>query len=206
MRKKIIIFGNGDHAKVVTSEINKLNKFKIIAKLKNDKEIINFKKKINKNIYGIVAIGSNYLREKIVKIVKKYLRNLKWATVISKNAIIAKSVKIGEGSIIIAGTIINTGSIIGKHCNINTGSIIEHDNYFGDFSGTGPRAVTGGNVKVGKRSYLGIGCVIKNKIKIGSDSVIGGKSFVNKNCSNNSTFFGVPAKKITKRKKDESYL
>jgi len=206
MKKKIIIFGNGDHSKVVASEINKLNKYKIIAKLKNNKEIINFKKKVDKNTYGIVAIGSNFLREKIVKFVKNYLNNLKWAKVISKDATIAKKVKIGEGSIVIAGSIINTGSIIGKHCSINTGSVIEHDNYFEDFSGTGPRTVTGGNVKVGKRSYLGIGCVIKNKIKIGSDSVIGGKSFVNKDCNSNSIFFGVPAKKITKRKKNESYL
>ena len=161
---------------------------------------------MDKNTYGIVAIGSNFLREKIVKFVKNYLNNLKWAKVISKDATIAKKVKIGEGSIVIAGSIINTGSIIGKHCSINTGSVIEHDNYFEDFSGTGPRTVTGGNVKVGKRSYLGIGCVIKNKIKIGSDSVIGGKSFVNKDCNSNSIFFGVPAKKITKRKKNESYL
>ena len=118
----------------------------------------------------------------------------------------SKNIKIGEGSIIISGVIINTGTKIGKHCYINTGSIVEHDNYFEDFSSSGPGVVTGGNIKVGKGSYLGIGCVIKNKITIGSNTVIGGLSFVNKNCKNNSLFFGIPAKKIRIRKKNENYF
>ena len=206
MKKKIIIFGNGNHAKVVISEINKLKNLKIIFILNNDKEIMNFNKKIDKNTYGVVAIGSNYIREKVVRIVKSYLPNLKWTTIVSKDALISKNVKIGDGSIINSGTVINTGTIIGKHCSINTGSIIEHDNYFEDFSGTGPGVTTGGNVKVGKRSYLSIGCTVKNNINIGSDSVIGGQSFVNKNCKKGGLFFGVPIKKITKRKKNDYYL
>ena len=206
MKKKIIIFGDGGHAKVVESEINKFRNYEVICKLGKSKDIINFNQKIDKSTYGVVAIGLNYIREKIVNTVKKYLPSLKWITIISKDAIVSNNTKIGEGSTVVSGSIINTGTIIGKHCNINTGSIIEHDNYFEDFSSTGPGAKTGGFVKVGKRSYLGIGCSIKNNIKIGSDTVIGGQSFVNKNCNKNGLFFGVPAKKISKRKKNDNYF
>ena len=201
MKKKLIIFGKGDYAKVIKSELEKLGTFRIIAEVNKNQDIIKLRNKVGKNTYGIIAIGSNYLREKILKIANKKLPNLKWATIISNNAILAKNIKIGEGSIIISGVIINTGTKIGKHCYINTGSIVEHDNYFEDFSSSGPGVITGGNVKVGKSSYLGIGCVIKNEIKIGSNTVIGGLSFVNKNCNNNSLFFGIPAKKIRIRKK-----
>ena len=96
--------------------------------------------------------------------------------------------------------------MIGKHCLISTSSSIDHDNYFHDFSSAGPGVVTGGNVLVGKNSYLGIGSVIKHQIKIGDNTVIGGNSFVNKNCLDNSIYYGVPAKRIRKRNIKESYM
>ena len=188
MKKKILIFGNGDDANVVTSELEKFKDNKIVARLKNDKEILSYKNRHN-SIHGIIAVGSNYLREKIYKLVKKNYPNIKWLKLISKNAIISKNVKVGEGSIIMSGVIINTGAIIGDSCSINTGSIIEHDNKFQNFSSCGPGVITGGNVIVGKRSYLGIGSTIKDKIKIGYDTVIGAQSYVNKNCGNNLVFF-----------------
>lgn len=206
IKKKVIIFGDGSHAKIVESEIRKLKKYKITHKFGKNNNLANLKKKIDKNTYGIVAIGLNYLREKIVLSIEKIIPNLKWITIISKDAIISDKVKIGEGSIIVSGSIINTGTIIGKHCNINTGSIIEHDNQFDDFSATGPGATTGGNVVIGKRSYLGIGSTVKNGIKIGSDTVIGAQSFVNKNCKKNTVFVGIPAKKKSKRLKNQNYL
>ena len=205
-KKKIIIFGNGDKAKVVESEINKLKNYSTIYKTNSNKDIINFNKKIDNNTYGIVAIGLNYKREEIVKTIKKHIPSLKWISIISKDAFVADKTKIGEGTIIISGSIINSGTVIGKHCSINTGSIIEHDNCLEDFSSTGPGVVTGGHVSIGKRSYLGIGCTIKNNIIIRSDCVIGGQSFVNKNTNKCELLFGVPAKKIKKRKKNDNYF
>lgn len=206
IKKKIIIFGEGSHARIVESEIRKLKKYKITHKFEKNKDLVNLKKKIDQNTYGIVAIGLNYLREKVVLSIEKIIPNLKWITIISKDAIVSNKVKIGEGSIIVSGSIINTGTVIGKHCNINTGSIIEHDNQFGDFSATGPGAKTGGNVVVGKRSYLGIGSTVKNGVNISTDTVIGAQSFVNKNCEKNTIFVGIPAKKKSKRLKNQNYL
>ena len=61
---------------------------------------------------------------------------------------------------IISGSIINRNTKIGKHCIINTGSIIEHDNELKDFSSTGPGAKLGGNVKIGKLSFVGLGSLL----------------------------------------------
>ena len=43
-------------------------------------------------------------------------------------------------------------------------------------------------------------------ITIKENTVIGGNSFVNKNCSSYSVYYGSPAKKIRKRKKNSKYL
>jgi len=214
MLKKLLIIGSGGHFKVAINEILKQKKYEIqeIIDIKNFgkklkinnklKKIINYKKfnwsKVNQNTFLFIAIGDNYLRKKIVSEIKKKNIKVKWGTVISRDAIIGKNVKIKPGSLVVSGSIINPGTIIGSHCVINTRSSIDHDNIFGDFSSSAPSVVTGGNVTVGELSFLGIRSTIINNIKIGSKTIIGANSLVNKNCLSNYTYYGSPAKKIKK--------
>jgi sugar O-acyltransferase (sialic acid O-acetyltransferase NeuD family) len=221
--KKIIIFGAGNHAKVLFYEIVKIKKFIIIGFVddfvKKGKVIINYQKKNYKNLgslvslkkntknfSGIIAIGSNFIRKQIVDKVSCFNLKIKWETIISKNAVISKNVKIGEGTVIISGSQIGNGSLIGKHCLINSASSLDHDNTFQDYSSTGPGTVTGGSVVVGKMSHLGIGAVVKQNIRIKENTIIGANSYVNKDCLSNHIYFGTPAIKIRKRKYNEIYL
>ena len=48
--------------------------------------------------------------------------------------------------------------------------------------------------------------VILQNIKIGQNSVIGANSLVNKNCDNNSLYFGITNKFIKKIPNDFNYL
>ena len=220
--KKIIIFGGGVHSKVVFSEVIQLRKFSILGFIddfiRKGKIIETHKSKVYKNlgkikdlkkfknVNGIIGIGTNYIRKKIVEEINTLIKNFKWATVISENSIINGKVSIGDGSVIISNSVINTGTIIGNHCLINTSSSIDHDNKFDDFSSTGPSVTTGGNVCVGEMSYLGIGSIIKHQINIGKNTIVGGNSFVNKNCEDNSVYYGVPSKKIRTRKSEDNFL
>ena len=221
--KKIIIFGSGDHARVIFSEIIQLKNFKVLGfsdnLLKKGKIIEIFKNKEYKNlgdlthikkyknIYGIIGVGHNFLRKKIFKEINSALKkNIKWATIISKNSILNGNVSVGEGTVIISNSVVNSGTKFGKHCLINTSSSIDHHNSFGNFSSTGPGVVTGGNVKVGEMTHLSIGSTVKNNITIKSNALIGGSSFVNKDCDKNSVYYGVPAKKIKSRNENEEYL
>tara|TARA_Y100000996_G_C22457185_1_gene616443 strand:- start:221 stop:889 length:669 start_codon:yes stop_codon:yes gene_type:complete len=220
---KLVIFGSGSHAKVVLSEILKLKKFKFIGFIDDYKKkgefITNFNKKNyynlgcikdvikkNNNFRGIVGVGLNFIRKKIVTDINKINKNFKFQKIISKDAIINANVNIDDGSLIMSGTVINCGTIIGKHCLLNTSSSIDHDNFFGDYSGTGPGTITGGHVEVGELSYIGLGSIIKHEIKIAENTVIGFGSLIAKNCKKNSIYWGSPAKKIRSRKYDESYL
>ena len=219
--KKIVIFGTGGHAKVILSELLKQKKYKeIIFVSKEKKKYLYFNKKKYKifnnfkiksgdkksKVYGVIAIGDNYLRYKLYKKYSKIYPKLAWAIIKSKDAIVNKNVKLSAGSMIITGSVINAGSIIGKHCIINTKSSIDHDNIFSDFSSTGPGVITGGKVKVGKLSHIGIGSAICQNIDIANNTIVGGKSFVNKNCEKNSIYFGTPARKKKSRKVGAKYL
>ena len=227
-KKKIVIFGGNDHSRVIFSEIVKQKKYNILGFVddfskKKEKKISyrnkdylnlgttkNFiqQKKLNKknNISGIIGIGQNIIRKKIVNEITKLDKNFKWEKIISKNCILNGNLEIGEGSLIMSGVTINTQTKIGKHCIINTSSSIDHNNNFKNFSSCGPGVITGGNVNVGENSYIGIGATIKNGIKIGKNTIIGGNSYVNKNCTDNSIYFRVPAKLIKKNRKRENVL
>ncbi len=214
MLKKLLIIGSGGHFKVVINEILKQRKYEIkeIIDIKNfgkkitiNKKlikIVDYKRfhwsKVNKESFFFIAVGNNYLRKKIASEIKTKNKNIKWGTIISPDAIIEKNVKIKPGTLVVSGSIINPGTIIGAHCIINTRSSIDHDNVFGDFSSSAPSVVTGGNVSVGKLSFLGIRSTIINNVKIGSNTIIGANSMVNKNCLSNYIYFGSPAKKIKK--------
>ena len=222
--KKILIIGSGFHSKVVLSEIVQIKGYKVIGfideKLKKGTTIEIYKKQkykvvgnikeikklLDKNVFGIIGVGSNFLRKKISRKIDKIYKNFKWLTIISKNCTINGNVKIGKGSIIVSGSVINNGTIIEKHCLINTTSSIDHDNIFEDYSSTGPGVITGGNVKLGQCSHLGIASTVKHQILIKSNTVIGARSLVLKNCDKNSVYFGIPAKKIRNRKNNSKYL
>lgn len=214
--KNLIIFGSGYHAKVVFWEAMKTKRYNILGfiddKIKEKKIIIKHNRKnyINlgstqesilslikkrKKFCGIIGIGSNIIRKKIVKKINLFEKNFNWEKIVSKSANIDLDVFIDKGSFINSGVIIKNGTKIKKHCLINTSASIDHDNYFDNFSSCGPGVITGGNVKVGQLSHLGIGSVIKEKIEIQDDVLVGGNSFVNKDCKKGNTYFGVPIKK-----------
>ena len=210
---KIFIFGIGGHSRVLLSElllIDNCNSIIFIGpddnkdssiKINNiDYNVINSLSELE-SLYdeescGIVGIGSIEKRISIVDKVNKIFPSFNWMTLISKNSIISDDVVIKEGTAVIAGSIINTGTKIGKHCIINTKASIDHDNIICDFINIAPTVVTGGDVKIGSNSDIGIGSTITNNINIDHDVIIGGHSFVNKNCISNSLYFGTPAKKI----------
>ncbi len=221
--KKIVIFGSGSQAKVIFQEIVKEKKFQLLGFIDEEKKIGNivttYKKKNyriigsissvikKKNRFsGIIGIGLNSLRKKVHNKIRKIDKNFKFEKLISKDAIVNYNVSIGEGSVIISGSVININTVIGKHCIVNTSSSIDHDNVLDDFSSIGPGVITGGYVKIKSKSHIGIGSVIKNHIVIEESVVVGSNSFVNKNCKKNQIYFGSPARKIRKIKKNENYL
>jgi len=221
--KKIIIFGCGGHAKIVRDCIKSAKTYKIIGFIDDKNYNPSFSKDVKylgsnnnlkkilkgenpKNLFGIVAVGSNIERKKVVQKVKKINKNFRWANVLHPSAIISESVKIGVGNMFLVGSIVCPNTKINNHVSINTGSYIDHDNIFDNYSSTGPGVVTGGNVKIGEGSFLGIGCAIRHNINIGKNTVIGGQSFVCKDCKPNSLYYGVPAKRIKHRKETEDYL
>ena len=204
MKKNLFIIGKGKQSDLIQGDkffvkkyknifCENVNNLKILEKILIKLNI----KEFNKTEF-IISIGNNYLREKLSKIFIKKIPNINWATYISKSSVIKEKVIISSGSMIMENVFINKNTIVKKHVLINSGSTIEHDNLFEEFSSCGPGTITGGEVYIGKKTFLGLGSKIKNKITIKQNTIIGMGSVIINNCKNDSIYFGNPAKYIKK--------
>jgi len=213
-KKKVVLIGGGGHCKVVISILKKLDNFEIAGIIDNYKadSFINEIKIIGtdddlKDIYksgihnALITVGStkdNAKRYRLFNMAKEI--GYKFPVIISPEAIIDKSVKIDEGTVVMPGSIINIDSSIGKNCIINTSSIIEHDCKIGNHCHVAPGVHISGEANIGELSFLGIGATIIQGIKIGKNVTIGAGSVVIKDISDNVIAVGNPAKIIKSKK------
>lgn len=221
VKEEIFIFGGGLQAKLVIDIIEKEGSYSISGILDSFKrpgikvagyEIlgpieklseISRKHNINK---GVIAIGHNYGRLKVVNQINNLLPVFEFVTIKHPAANIGSRVQIGSGCIVAAGATVNNDCIIGDHCYLAINSGLSHDSCMGEFSSLGPGAITGGSVQIGKCSAIAIGANLLNGRKIGSFSVVGAASLIYHDVGDGVVVYGIPAKVVRKRKKDEPYL
>lgn len=110
------------------------------------------------------------------------------------SAIIADSVTIGAGTVIMAGTVVNPGVRLGNHAIVNTRSSIDHDCEVGDHVHIAPGATLSGDVVVGARSLIGVGASCRQGIIIGENVTIGAGAAIVCDIPARSTVVGVPGK------------
>lgn len=201
--KKIRLYGAGGHSQVIRDVLEENGV--VVTEMYDDKPATIHHEAKNV-VFGardhldtfphegdpvIICVGNNADRAELSTLLK-----CKFEKAIHKTAIIAKNVKIGEGTVVFAGAIIQPNTTIGKHVIINTGASIDHDNIIGDYAHISPKAALCGHVEVGEGSHVGTGAVVIPTIKIGKWCTIGAGSVVLKDVPDYSTIVGNPARVI----------
>jgi sugar O-acyltransferase (sialic acid O-acetyltransferase NeuD family) len=148
------------------------------------------------------AIGNPKASESIMD--KAATKGFGFETILHPNVEMSEYVKIGTGTVILAGSIISTNINIGMHVQINLDCTIGHDAIIEDFSTIAPGVHISGWVHLGKRVHVGTGAVVidgspEEPISIGDDVIIGAGACVTKSIPSGLTVVGVPAKPINRR-------
>lgn len=201
------LFGASGHCKVIIDIIERCNQFKIDAIVDDSPKcqaIFNHvvlktsdsRFKVDDLLF--IAIGNNFVRKNISE---NYA--LKYPVLIHPQSIIASSVSLGEGSVVMAGAIINPDVIIAKQCIINTGAIIEHDCVLDDFVHISPNVALAGNVKIGEGTHVGVGSCVIQGIVIGKWVTIGAGAVIIKDIPNYAVVVGNPGRIIKYNKENE---
>ncbi len=208
MAKDFLLFGTGGHAKVVMESIlsngckniqlfddnpAKFSLFWLGYQITGGRsELIAFGQE-NQYEGVIVTIGDNQIRQKIYT--EFAHANLAFASAIHPKTVIASSVKLGVGLMIMAGVVINPDTTIGNNVIINTGAIIEHDIIIGDHVHIAPNATLCGGVHVGELTLIGAGAIVLPGVRIGKECIVGAGAVVTNDINDGDMVLGIPAKK-----------
>ena len=208
-KNKLVVFGAGGHAKVVIDIIEQQGDYDIAGLLDDDPRLQ------GKRVFGYAVLGARaqsralqakQLRHVIVAIgdnasradVAAYLGLQGWRFVsaVHPRASIARGVKIGPGSVVMAGCVLNADAHLGRHVIVNTAATVDHDCRIGDGAHIAPGCHLCGDVSVGAGSLLGAGCIVTPGVKLGREVVVGAGSTVIRDVAESKTVSGSPAKPL----------
>ena len=217
----IVMIGSGGHAKVVADIVEREGRYHICGFLDGTRAVgeITFGYQVlgqeqslpalvvSHSLKGaIVAIGDNFVRSQVAARVGQLCPSLPFVTAVHPRAAVARGVSIGEGTVVVAGVAIGPCCAIGRFCILNTNSSLDHDSTMDDFSSLAPRAVTGGNCRIGACSAISIGAVLSHRIVIGDHCVIGAGAVVLHGVESFKVAYGAPARTVRERKCGDRYL
>lgn len=199
--KKLVIIGAGGHGKVV-ADIAAKNGYTNITFLDDndavktcgDYIVVGTSKEAVKYTDAdfFVAIGNATRRRKIQSDI--VTAGLHVVSLFHPNSVIAPHVKIGGGTVVMAGVVINPYTEIGQGCIINTCASIDHDTNIADYVHVSVGSHIAGTVKIGKETLIGAGAVVSNNVHICERCVVGAGAVVVKDIEKRGTYVGVPAR------------
>ena len=141
-----------------------------------------------------VAIGNSTVRMQLLDALLEAGHRV--PVLIHPDAVVADDVRLGLGTVVMAGTVINPGAEIGKGVIVNTCASVDHDCTVEDYAHIAVGAHLAGTVHVGQRAWIGIGASVSNNVSITADAVIGAGAVVVKDIAEKGTYVGVPARRV----------
>jgi UDP-perosamine 4-acetyltransferase len=138
----------------------------------------------------VLAIGDNATRQQLAR----RMSWVRWLTVVHPKAYVHESVRLGPGTVVMAGAVVQPDAQIGAHCIINTGTTVDHCCVIGDFCHLAPGCNLGGRVTLAEGVLMAIGSVAIQGISVGAWAVVGAGAAVLHDVPDYTTVVGNPAR------------
>ena len=148
--RRVHLLGAGGHAKVVLQTLRTMGH--TVAMIFDDDAAHWGKTLLGVSVAGpierveehaalpaVIAIGDNARRKAVASRL-----NLEWMTVVHPGAYVDATVRLGAGTVILAGAVIQPDTVVGDHVIVNTSASVDHDCAIGDLHPRCPRHAAGG--------------------------------------------------------------
>lgn len=139
----------------------------------------------------------NKMKERLDLINSYNIPQDRWFTFIHPLAYVARSAKIGVGTVIFAGCAIHSNVVIGSHCTFSALTTIGHDTTVGEHVFTATHVCIGSFVNLGDNLFFGQNSTVTSAISIEGGNLIGLGTLMLKNFTGtNKVIIGQPGKSI----------
>jgi sugar O-acyltransferase (sialic acid O-acetyltransferase NeuD family) len=142
----------------------------------------------------VLAVGINGERAELAQVL-----DADFGTAVHPTAIVAPTVRIGEGTVVLHGAMLQPHATLGRHVLINTGASVDHDCVIGDYAHISPQVALSGHVTVGEGTHVGVGAVVIPKVSIGRWCKVGAGTVVIQDVPDHCTVVGNPARVVPNR-------
>jgi len=154
----------------------------------------------------VVAIGDNAARGAVLERAVAVAPHLQPAVIVHPSVVIGHDATVGPGSILLAGSVVGNGTHLGRGVLLGIRSSVDHDGVVDDHASLGPGATTGGTVRIGATTAIGLGANLIHGVTVGADTVVGAGALVLEDVPDRVVAYGVPARVARSREPGERYL
>jgi len=210
VKKELILIGGGGHCRSCIDMIENEGKWKIAGivdvKEKLNQRVLDYKviandddlpKLARKYKYFLITVGC--IKDPQVRIERfEHLKQLgaTFPVIISRQAYVARSAQIGEGTIVMHKALINANARVGKNSIVNTAALIEHDSIVGDHCHISTGSIVNGTCRLGNRVFTGSNSVIVHEVNVADDVTIGAGAVVTKSINEAGLYVGNPLRAL----------
>lgn len=154
----------------------------------------------------LVAIGDNAQRQSMTKRLRQKFPDGEFPSLVDPSAVVAADAQLGPGVVVMAQAHVGAGCVLEAGALLNNQTSLDHDGYLGAFASLAPGAITGGSVRIGACSFIGLGARLIQRVQVGKGTVVGAGSLVLRNLPDGVLAYGTPARVIRGRRHDDPYL
>lgn len=140
------------------------------------------------------AFGEPHLRLRILD--EAWAAGYRLPVLVHPAATLARGVRLGDGTVVLAGAVVNIDARVGRGCIINSAAVVEHDCVLGEGVHVCPGACIAGEVRIGRCSWIGIGASIIQRVTVGERVTVGAGAVCVRDVPDDRTVMGVPAREV----------
>jgi sugar O-acyltransferase (sialic acid O-acetyltransferase NeuD family) len=122
----------------------------------------------------------------------------RYARMVHPRSSLGQSVRLAEGSIVLAGSVMTADVDLGRHVVVMPNAVLTHDDVVADYATVCASVLLAGGVRVKEGAYLGAGSSVRQGCTVGAWATLGMAAVALHDIPGGETWIGNPARELVR--------